>query len=104
MGGPPGPPIFTNMINEKILEQDNKIHIVREQDFAGLLKTLKKMRELAPSHSGHDRTRWVGSIPLVLAEQWSKDCGAAIGTKEYAQFVKKKLADPDYKNLLVRGQ
>jgi hypothetical protein len=92
------------MINEKILEQDNKIHVVREQDCAGLLKTLKKMRELAPSHSGHDRTRWVGSVPLVLAEQWSKDCGAAIGTKEYAQFVKKKLADPDFKNLLVRGQ
>lgn len=92
------------MITEKITEEDGKIHIVRQQDCEGLLKTLRKMRELAPSHSGHDRTRWVGSIPLVLAEEWSKECGAAIGTKEYAGYIKKKLQDPDYKNLLVRGR
>jgi hypothetical protein len=92
------------VITEKIVEEDGKIQIVREQDCAGLLKTLKKMRELAPRHSGQDRTRWVGSIPLVMAEEWSRECGAAIGTKEFAQHIKKKLADPDYKNLLVRGQ
>lgn len=92
------------MISEKIVEEGGKIQIVREQDCEGLLKTLKKMRELAPSHSGHDRTRWVGSIPLVMAEEWSRECGAAIGTKEYAEYIKKKLADPDYKKLLVRGR
>jgi len=91
------------VITEKIVEEDGKIQIVREQDCEGL-QTLKKMRELAPSHSGQDRTRWVGSIPLVMAEEWSRECGAAIGTKEYAQYIKKKLADPDYKKLLVRGQ
>ena len=52
---------------------------------------------------GDAKARWVGSVPLVIAEQWSRECGAAIGTHEYATYLRRKLSDPDYKNLLVKG-
>jgi hypothetical protein len=52
---------------------------------------------------GDAKARWVGSIPLVIAELWSKECGAAIGTHEYAGYIRKKLSDPDYKKLLIKG-
>jgi hypothetical protein len=47
--------------------------------------------------------RYVGEIPLVLAEQWSKESGLGLGSKEFMEYCRKKLQDPDYKKLLVRG-
>lgn len=91
------------MIREKMVEQDGKIHIVRSQDVDGILKSIHEIKQYIPSSHGDAKARWVGSIPLVLAEEWSKECGAAIGTQEYAKYLKRKLTDPDYKNLLVKG-
>ena len=85
-------------INEKILAEDNKIQVVRSQDVSGILKEIHDLKDHIPSMHGDAKARWVGSIPLVIAEQWSRECGAAIGTHEYAGYIRKKLSDPDYKN------
>jgi hypothetical protein len=45
----------------------------------------------------------VGSVPFVLAEEWARESGTQIGTQEFAAYLKRKLSDPDYKNLLIKG-
>ncbi len=90
-------------VNEKIVAEDNKIQVVRSQDVSGILKEIHELRDHVPSMHGDAKARWVGSIPLVIAEQWSRECGASIGTQEYAKYIRRKLSDPDYKKLLVKG-
>lgn len=90
-------------ISEKITAEDNKIQVARSQDVSGILKEIHELRDHVPSMHGDAKARWVGSIPLVIAEQWSRECGAAIGTHEYAGYIRKKLSDPDYKKLLIKG-
>ena len=47
--------------------------------------------------------RYVGEIPLVLAEAWAKESGLQMGSHEFLEFCKKKLKDPDFKKLIIRG-
>lgn len=84
-----------------MIEQDGKLHVVRSQDVQPILDANKRA-----ANSDLDRTsgfRRAGSIPYVIAEQWSRECGAAIGTKEFGEYVKKKLMDGDWAKLRVRG-
>ena len=90
-------------ISEKITAEDNKIQVARSHDVSGILKEIHDLKDHIPSMHGDAKARWVGSIPLVIAEQWSRECGAAIGTHEYAGYIRKKLSDPDYKKLLIKG-
>lgn len=91
------------MIQEKMVEQDGKLHIVKEQRVKEMLDSIHKIRDYVPDSHGDAKARWVGSIPLVLAEEWARESGAQIGTKEFAAYLKRKLSDPDYKNLLIKG-
>ncbi len=42
---------------------------------------------------------YLGSIPLTVASQWAKTCGAAVGTREFADYAKKQLLSGDYSKL-----
>lgn len=91
------------MIKEKMIEQDGKLHIVKEQRVKEMLDSIQKIRDYVPNSHGDHRGRWVGSVPLVLAEEWARESGTQIGTQEFAAYLKRKLSDPDYKNLLIKG-
>jgi len=89
------------MIKERMIEDGGKLHIIRSQDVQGVLD--KNQRARTSELNRHSEMRHAGSIPLVIAEQWSRECGAAIGTKEFAGYVKKKLMDGDWSKLRVHG-
>lgn len=44
-------------------------------------------------------SHYLGSIPMVIASQWAKECGSGIGTKEFGEYAKKKLMSGDYSKL-----
>ena len=90
-------------VKEKIVAEDNKVQVVRSQEVSGILKEIHEQRDHITSMHGDAKARWVGSIPLVIAEQWTRECGASIGTQEYAKYIRRKLSDPDYKKLLIKG-
>lgn len=90
-------------VTERMFEQDGKLIISRHQDVAALLDDNKALAETAPSMHGDAKFRLAGRIPLVIAEQWSAECGEAIGTQGFAQYVRKKLADGDFARLRVKG-
>lgn len=81
---------------------DGKIHIRRTQDVQSLIDLNKHEAEAAPSMFGQARVRKLGSIPFVVAETWSRECGAAIGTKEFALYCKRKLMDGDFAKFRIK--
>jgi hypothetical protein len=90
-------------IKQTMIEQDGKLIINRHQDVQSLLDDNKDLASYAPSAHGDAKFRLAGRIPLVIAEQWSAECGEAIGTQGFAQFVRKKLADGDFAKFRVKG-
>ena len=90
-------------VNEHMFEQDGKLIVRRHQDVQSLLDENKEMAAYAPSAHGDAKFRLAGRIPLVVAEQWSAECGEAIGTQGFAQYVRRKLADGDFAKLRVKG-
>lgn len=90
-------------VMERMVEADGKLVVDRRQDVQGLIDQNKIEAETAPSMHGDAAVRKVGSIPLVVAEQWSRECGAGIGTKEFALYCKKKLMDGDFAAFRIKG-
>lgn len=90
-------------IHERMIEQDGNLIINRSQDVASLIERNKIEAEIMPSMYGEAAWRKVGSIPLTLAEAWSKECGANVGTKEFALYAKKKLMDGDFAAFRIKG-
>lgn len=90
-------------VRERMFEEDGKLIIRRHQEVEALLDDNKALAEIAPSMHGDAAFRLAGRIPLVVAEQWSAECGEAIGTQGFAEYVKKKLANGDFARLRVKG-
>lgn len=90
-------------ITERMFEQDGNLHIRRSQDVQSLIDENKELASVAPSAHGDAKFRLVGRIPSVIAEEWSRICGAAIGTKEFAEFIKKQLMNGDFAAFRVKG-
>ena len=68
-------------LGESYHVEDDNIHIVRTQDVEPILKENHEMRE-TPTSLGQTM-RLAGRVPAVVAQQWAKECGSAIGTAEF---------------------
>lgn len=90
-------------VRERMFEEDGKLVVRRHQEVQSLLDDNKALGDIAPSMHGDAKFRLAGRIPLVVAEQWASECGEAIGTQGFAEYVKKKLADGDFARLRVKG-
>jgi hypothetical protein len=90
-------------VNERMFEEDGKLIIRRHQNVQNLLDDNHELSMTAPSAHGDAKFRLAGRIPLVIAEQWAMECGEAVGTQGFAQYVRKKLADGDFAKFRVKG-
>lgn len=88
---------------ERLIEQDGKLIVHRSQDVQSIIEQNKAEADTAPSMHGQAAVRKIGSIPFVVAEQWSRECGAAIGSKEFALYCKRKLMDGDFAAFRIKG-
>jgi hypothetical protein len=89
---------------EEIGFDGNKMHVRKTNpDISALLERNKMMAELAPSMHGEAATRYVGSVDAETAATWARECGSAIGTAEFAAYLKKKLQDGDFAKFRVKG-
>lgn len=41
----------------------------------------------------------IGSIPLTLCQQWARESATKVFTKEWQEYAKKQMNDPDYAKL-----
>lgn len=90
-------------IAERIIEDDGKLIVSRRQDVQAIIEQNKREAEVMPSMYGEAAYRKVGSIPFVVAEEWAAECGAAIGSKEFALYCKKKLMNGDFAAFRIKG-
>ena len=92
-------------VSEKYsMDSDGLIRVMRSQDVQSLIDQNKHEAEAAPSMFGQAAVRKIGSIPFVVADQWSRECGAGIGTKEFAAYCKRKLLDGDFAAFRIKDQ
>lgn len=84
------------------IDDKGNISIRRTQKAEHVVDALNTLRaEGAGRRALGGAGRYVGSVPLVLAAEWAKECGAAIGTKEFLAYCRRKLQDHDNAKLLV---
>ena len=88
-------------LQTRYFDEDGKIIIQRSQDIEDILE-FNKQRNM----EGHNRKsdmRLAGSIPFVVVEQWVKESGLKIGSKEFSEYIKKKLMSGDFNKLIANG-
>ena len=90
-----------NVLDTSYHTEDDKLIIRRSQDVQRILD-FNKERNI----DGHNRKsdmRLAGSIPFVVIEMWMKESGAKMGSKEFQEYVKKKLSSGEFSKLIANG-
>jgi len=79
------------------------LHVQKTIDIEPILEAVKDYGDFIDRHTQRKQAqRIVGSLDPFTALSWSKECGAAIGTKEFAQFAMKRIkGDIDYRRFRV---
>ena len=85
------------VIKTQIVEDEGKIYVNRTQDIEPVLQKM--------------RYKWLlvglqmalrGEIPNSC-RKWASETGLKLGSAEFLEYCKKKLKDPDFKKLIIRG-
>ena len=84
-----------------IREEDGKVHISRTQDIQRILDWNKERN--IEGHNRNSDFRHAGKIPFVVVEMWIKESGLKLGSKEFAEYVKKKLMSGEFGRLISNG-
>ena len=96
--------MLTDVSEKYSFDSDGTMRVTRSQDVQSLIDQNKHEADAAPSMFGQAAVRKIGSIPFVIAEAWSRECGAGIGTKEFAVYCKRKLMDGDFAAFRIKDQ
>jgi len=48
-----------------------------------------------------DGMRYLGSIPIIVAQIWSKQIGAPVGSREFNKYARAQLYDGEFSKLKV---
>ena len=97
--------VTENGVMERMIEDDGKLHVQRQMNGLDRLFDINKAESdmLLAAGRKHRNNRLVGRVDLVTAEQWARECGAAIGTKEFAAYCKRKIMTDDFAKFRVEG-
>jgi hypothetical protein len=56
---------------------------------------------MLPKKTAGGGARYMGSVPVVQAAIWAKECGAVVGTREWAEYARKKMENGGFNRLKV---
>lgn len=92
---------FNGIVTEYYAQMDGNIYIRKLQDVSSILEENKRQQNsFSDWKSGRFNSAVkIGSIPPHLAEQWAKEWGVQLFSREFNQLVKKRLNERDYKYL-----
>lgn len=75
-----------------VLDSDGSIHIVRSVETSPVIAAVKAYGEILDKRKeGAAGARLFGSIDPITAAVWARETGLRIGTKEFAEYAKKRL-------------
>jgi len=75
------------------VDADGRIHIERTVDAEPIINAMKDYADII-GFKRNDKlagAKMIGAIDPITAANWAKETGLKIGTKEYAQFAKKRI-------------
>lgn len=80
------------------MAEDGVVRVIRTNNVDNVIQGVKDRSEMLTKASGKNvaGSRYLGSIDPVTGAIWAKECGAAIGTKEFAAYAKKKLQSNEF--------
>ncbi len=85
---------------EHVHADENGVHVERSMDITPIIEGVKSMQDI-DHRSPIAGARYIGSIDPITASNWAKECGAAIGTKAFAAFAKKKLQSGEFAKFAI---
>ena len=69
------------------------------QDTDGIVESNKAIRNAGGPK--HKNMKHIARVPKIFIEQWLKESGLRMGTREFLDYIKKKINDPDYEAFKV---
>ena len=99
----PAPAPYTEKLLRDPSSIKNEFAILQTQDVTEVLAAAKDAQEHLRKDTGPVQGRFLGTVPVLVAQKWAEECGAAIGTKEWSKYAKKKLKDGIWAKLRVHG-
>ena len=92
---------FTNVTTEYYAKPDGNIHVRKFMETKTVVDGNKRSQN---SFSDWKSNRFgavqtVGRVPTLLAENWAKEAGVRMFSKEFNELVKRKLNNPDFRYL-----
>jgi hypothetical protein len=86
-------------VTERVEDFNGGFRIHTEQLCDDTLQAVHDAGDLIPKKTAADGARYMGSVPVVQALIWSKECGAAVGTREWAEYARKKMETGGFSKL-----
>lgn len=84
-------------------DADGRIHFVKSQDVEPIMDAMKDYKDVIGRERNKNGAKLVGSIDTLTAANWARESKTKIGTKEFAQYAKKKLQDRDFRRFAAGG-
>lgn len=89
-------------VGEKVIEEDGKLIIQKSHDFSTVLKQMEQIRKagiigMDGDTTGKGDARFIGRIPMALAEQWCREAGVKwsdAGAR--GEVIKRKILSGDF--------
>lgn len=79
-------------------DYDGNVTIVKSVDAEPVMDGVKMMSDSqlhSPVRDSEGRM-YLGSVDIITAQNWAKECGHPLYSKEWREFAKKKLMSRDY--------
>lgn len=78
--------------------QDGLVHSETTMRVDPIFNGVKLRGEVVNPERSKTGRLYLGSVDPLTAQNWAKECGAAVGTKEFAAYAKKKLQSGEFNN------
>lgn len=81
----------------RVVNEAESFSFKHTHDVECIVQGVKDMSEIITRTTNNAAgALYLGSIDTITAAIWAKECGAAVGTREFAKYAKKKLMSPEY--------
>jgi len=82
-----------------------KLVIETKQDTKELMRSNKTIQNAWDGWSKTKDMKHVARIPLILIHRWVQESGLKMGTREFTNYIARKVNDPEYAYLRIgKGQ
>jgi hypothetical protein len=79
----------------RLVHEDGKLYDESSVEVDGIFEGAAALKEVS-DHNPNASKRYLGSIDMITARIWSKECGAKMFSKEWMAYARKMIQSGDY--------